>query len=214
VLRKLLIALAILIVLLVIGDFVAKAYATSQLRDRAESHVRGATSASASISSFPFTLRLLIAGQVQKVHVSVSPVPAGRVTFTSVSVDLDDVHVDRNRLVNDRQVQLTGLGSGTVTAELSDTEISQLARTTVTFHPGRVTVSAAGLDVAATVQVNQGSLSFGGLRLPLQIRIPRAPLFPCDATSAVVKEGAVELSCTVHQVPAELAGVTVKADAR
>lgn len=208
--RRLVIALAILLVVLVVGDFVAKAYATSQLRDRAERAVRGATSSTASISSFPFTGRLLLAGSVPKVDVRVGPVVAGRVTFASVSVDLHDVHVDRNRLINDRQVQLTGLGSGTVTAELTDTEVSRLAGTRVTFAPGRVMVSAAGVDVAASVQVTNGSMSFGGLRLPIQLRIPRAPLFPCDATSAVVKEGAVDLSCTVHSVPPELVGVTVK----
>ena len=204
------IALAILVVVLVVGDFVVKAYATSQLRDRAERAARGATSASASISSFPFTLRLLVAGSVQEAHIRVGPVTAARVTFASISLDLHDVRVDRNRLINDREVRLTGLGSGTVTAVLTDAEISRLAGTLVVFHPGRVTVSAAGVDVGATVQVTNGSLSFGGLRLPIKFRVPRAPLFPCDATSAVVREGAVDLSCTVHSVPAELAGVTVK----
>jgi len=208
--RKLLIGLAIVVVVLVAGDFVAKAYASSQLRDRAQRAVRGATSASASISSFPFTGRLLVAGQVQNVHVRVSPVAAGRVTFSSVSVDLHDVHVDRNRLINDQQVQLTSLGSGTVTAELSDVEVSRLAGTPITFRPGRVTVSAAGVDVAASVQATDGSLSFGGLRLPIKFRVPRAPLFPCDATGAVVKQGAVDLSCTVHDVPPELVGRTLK----
>jgi len=208
--RKLLIALAIVVVVLVAGDFVAKAYASSQLRDRAQRAVRGATSASSSISSFPFTGRLLVAGQVQNVHVRVSPVAAGRVTFSSVSVDLHDVHVDRNRLINDQQVQLTSLGSGTVTAELSDVEVSRLAGTPITFRPGRVTVSAAGVDVAASVQATDGSLSFGGLRLPIRFRVPRAPLFPCDATRAVVKQGAVDLSCTVHDVPPELVGRTLK----
>jgi hypothetical protein len=208
--RRLLIALAILVVVLIVGDFVAKAYATSQLQDRARKAVRGATSSTASISSFPFTGRLLLAGQVQNVHVRVSPVAAGRVTFSSISVDLHDVHVDRHRLINDQQVQLTGLGSGTATAELSDAEVSRLAGTRVTFRPGRVTVSAAGIDVGATVQVTDGTLSFGGLRLPISFRVPHAPMFPCDATSAVVKQGAVDLSCTVHQVPPELAGVTVK----
>ena len=208
--RKLLIALAIVVVVLVAGDFVAKAYASSQLRDRAQRAVRGATSASSSISSFPFTGRLLVAGQVQNVHVRVSPVAAGRVTFSSVSVDLHDVHVDRNRLINDQQVQLTSLGSGTVTAELSDVEVSRLAGTPITSRPGRVTVSAAGVDVAASVQATDGSLSFGGLRLPIKFRVPRAPLFPCDATSAVVKQGAVDLSCTVHQVPPELVGRTLR----
>ena len=208
--RKLLIGLAIVVVVLVAGDFVAKAYASSQLRDRAQRAVRGATSASSSISSFPFTGRLLVAGQVQNVHVRVSPVAAGRVTFSSVSVDLHDVHVDRNRLINDQQVQLTSLGSGTVTAELSDVEVSRLAGTPITFRPGRVTVSAAGVDVAASMQATDGSLSFGGLRLPIKFRVPRAPLFPCDATRAVVKQGAVDLSCTVHDVPPELVGRTLK----
>jgi hypothetical protein len=208
--RKLLILLAILVVILVIGDFVAKAYAEGQLRDRAERAVRGANSSSASISSFPFVGRLLLAGSVQQAHVRVAPVAAGRVTFASVSVDLHDVHVDRNRLINDRKVQLTGLGSGTLTAELTDAEISRLAGTRVSFHPGRVTVSAAGIDVAANVQVTNGSMSFGGLRLPIKFKIPRAPLFPCDATSSVVKEGAVDLSCTVHDVPPELVGKALK----
>ena len=54
------------------------------------------------------------------------------------------------------------------------------------------------------------SMSFGGVRLPIKFRIPRAPLFPCDATSAVVKQGAVDLSCTVHDVPPELVGRTLK----
>ena len=204
--RKLLVALAVLVVALVAGDFLAKAYATNQLRDRAERAVHGAMSADASISSFPFTGRLLLAGEVQNVHVRVGPVAAGRVTFSSVSVDLHDVHVDRHRLINDRKVQLTGLGRGTVTAELTDAEVSRLVGTPITFRPGRVTVSAAGVDVAATVQVTNGSMSFGGLRLPISFRIPHAPLFPCDATSAVVKQGAVDLSCTVTSVPPELVG--------
>jgi hypothetical protein len=208
--RKLLIAAAILVVFLVVGDFVAKAYATGQLRDRAQRAVRGATSAGASISSFPFTARLLLAGQVSQAHVRVGPVAAGRVTFTSVAVDLHDVHVDRNHLIRDQQVQLTGLGSGTVTAELSDAEVSRLAGTRVTFLPGRVTVSAAGIELAATVQVTDGSMSLGGLRLPIKFKVPHAPLFPCDATEAVVVQGAVDLSCSVHDVPPELVGKTLK----
>ena len=171
--RRLLIALAILLVVLTVGDFVAKAYATTQLRDRAQAAVRGATTSSASISSFPFTGRLLVAGSVQK-------------------------------------VQLTGLGSGTVTAELTDVEISRLAGTRVSFRPGQASVDVAGSAVGATVQVTNGTMSFGGARLPFQFRVPRAPLFPCDATSAKVVQGAVELSCTVHNVPAELVGKTLK----
>ncbi|MBV8386184.1 MAG: hypothetical protein JO155_05270, partial [Acidimicrobiia bacterium] len=58
----------------------------------------------------------------------------------------------------------------------------------------------------ASVQISDGSMSFAGLHIPLKFKIPRAPLFPCDATNAVVKQGAVDVSCTVHEVPTELVG--------
>ena len=112
--RRLLIVLVVVLVvlgiLLVGADFAAKAYATNQLRDRAEAAVRAATSSSASITSFPFLGRLLIAGSVQEVRVQVGPAAAGRLTFASVAVDLHDVHVDRNRLIRQREVRLTGIG--------------------------------------------------------------------------------------------------------
>ncbi|MBV8160691.1 MAG: LmeA family phospholipid-binding protein [Acidimicrobiia bacterium] len=209
--RRLVVALAVIVVILVVGDFVAKAYAATQLRDRALQAVRGATSSSASISSFPFVGRLLVAGSVPGVQVRVGPVTAGRVTFASVDVDLRDVRIDRNRLINDREVRLTALGSGTVTAELTDTEVSRLIGVPVSFSPGRVSVRAEGVDLGATVNVTNGTMSFGGIPLPIRLRVPRASLFPCDATSAVVVQGAVDLSCSVHNVPTELIGRSVKA---
>src|SRR4051812_3859031 len=210
--RKLLVALAILLLFLVIGDFIAKAYAESQLKDRAEAAVRGATSSSASISSFPFTGRLLLGGSVQKVHVRVAPVIAGRVTFSSVAVDLHDVHVDRDLLINDQKVRLTSIGSGTVTAEITDDEITRLAGVPLSFTSGRATLRARGIDVSAQLSAANGNLVIGGAEgVPIRVRIPRAPLFPCDASKAVLEQGKVVLSCTVDHVPRELVGVTVKA---
>jgi DUF2993 family protein len=204
--RRLLVVLAVLLVLLVAGDFVGRAVATSELRDRAKAAVRGATSSSASISSFPFLGRLLVAGSVENVHVRVGPVVAGRLTFTSVAVDLEDVRVDRDRLIREQSVRLTGLGRGTVTAEISEAEISRLAGVPISFTPGRASVRAEGASVSGGAQMAGGSLVLTGVQAPLRVRIPRAPLFPCDATRAVVKQGAVEVSCTVRHVPAELAG--------
>ena len=46
----------------------------------------------------------------------------------------------------------------------------------------------------------------------MPLRIPRGPLFPCDATRAVARQGVVEVSCTISRVPPELVGnVSVKA---
>ena len=210
--RRLLIAVAILVVVLVIGDFVAKAYATGQLRDRAKRAARGATSSSASISSFPFTARLLIAGQVQEARVRVGPVVAGRVTFASVSVDLNDVHVDRNKLINDRKVRLTSIGSGTVTAEITDAELSRLAGVQLSSTPGQIRVRARGTEVTGQVSATGGNLLIEGEGgAALHLRVPRAPLFPCDATKAVPEQGKIVVSCTIDRVPPELSGVTVHA---
>ena len=202
--RRLLIALVALVVILLVGDFVAKAYAATQLKDRARAAVRGSTSSDGSITSFPFLGRLLLFGRVQEVKVSVGPVVAGRVTFSSIAVDLHDVHVDRNQLIKQRTVRLTGLGSGTVTAVLTDAEISRLAGVPLTFTPGRVNVTVHGVSVSGAVQVENGILVLGNAASPVRVRIPRAPLFACDATSAVVQQGQVEASCTIHDIPPEL----------
>ena len=54
-------------------------------------------------------------------------------------------------------------------------------------------------------------LVIGGAQgVPIRVRIPRAPLFPFDASKAVLAQGKVVLSCTVNRVPPELVGVTVK----
>ncbi|MCU1450479.1 MAG: hypothetical protein JWP02_2649 [Acidimicrobiales bacterium] len=204
--RRLVIALAVVVLLLVAGDFVAKAYATNQLRDRARAAVRGATSSSASITSFPFLGRLLVAGSVQDARVRVGPVVAGRVTFASVAVDLHDVRVDRNRLINEQKVRLTSIGSGTVTAELTAAEVSRLLGAPVSFEPGRVTVGIRGVSVSAPVSVVDSSLVLGGGQAPLRLKVPHAPLFPCDATQAVARQGVVEVSCTGNRVPPELVG--------
>jgi DUF2993 family protein len=202
--RRLVVALVVAVLVLVAGDFVAKAYATNQLRDRAEAAVRGATSSSASITSFPFLGRLLVAGSVQEVGVRVGPVVAGRVTFASIAVDLHDVHIDRDRLINERKVRLTSIGSGTVTAELTAAEVSRLAGLPVSFEPGRVTVGIRGVSASAPVSVVNGSLVLGSGQAAVRLKVPHAPLFPCDATTAVARQGVVEVSCTVNRVPPEL----------
>ena len=202
--RRLLFVLGALVALLVVADFAARAVATNELRARARDRVEGARASEASIQSFPFLGRLLIAGSVSHVEVKVKPVGAGRLTFDFVDVDLHGVHVDRNRLLRERSVQLTGLRRGTVTAEVSDAEISRLAHVTITFSPGRAAVTVAGVRVSAPVSIRAGLLTIGQGARALQVRIPRGPLMACDATSVVVRQGVIDLSCTVHDVPVEL----------
>jgi len=202
--RRVLLVVVALIVLLVGADFATRAVAATELRDRARQRVQGARDSSASVGTFPFLARLLVAGSIARVHVKVKPVATTRITFDFVDIDLRDVHVDRNRVLRDRSVQLTGLGSGTVTAEVSQEEISRLAHVTVTFSPGRPAVTIGGLQASAPVGVTRGQLTIGAGRAALHVTIPRGPLMACDATSVVVRQGVLDLSCTIHDVPPEL----------
>src|SRR5437870_4802461 len=61
-----------------------------------------------------------------------------------------------------------------------------------------------GVRTTAPVSVNRGLLTIGSGATGLHIRIPRGPLMACDATSVVVRQGVIDLSCTVHDVPVEL----------
>src|SRR5205823_14407735 len=119
---------------------------------------------------------------------------------------------DRGRLINGRKVRLASIGSGTVTAGLTAAGVSRLVGVPVSFEPGRVTVGIRGVSVTAPVSVVDSSLVLGSGQVPLRLKVPHAPLFPCDATQAVARQGVVEVSCTINRVPPELVG-TVSARA-
>ena len=122
------------------------------------------------------------------------------------------MHVDRDLLINDQKVRLTSIGSGTVAAEITDDEISRLAGVPLSFSPGRASLGTSSAQISAQLSAANGNLVIGGAQgVPIRVRIPRAPLFPCDASKAVLEQGKVVLSCTVNRVPPELVGVTVKA---
>ena len=74
-------------VVLVAADFVLRTLAARELRDRARERVPGARDSSASIQSFPFFGRLLVAGSVSRVHVKVEPVGAGPIDTEIWSLD-------------------------------------------------------------------------------------------------------------------------------
>ena len=202
--RRLILVLGVLLVILVAGDLVARAVATAELRDRARDRVAGAKDSDASIESFPFLGRLLASGTVSRVRVKVSPVASGAVTFSFVEVDLRGVRVDRGRLFRDRKVELTSLKSGKVTVELSQAEVSRLAKVPITFAPGRASVTRAGISASANLSMESGVLVLAAGPAPIRIRVPRAALQTCEATSVTVKAGAADLSCTITRIPAEL----------
>ena len=110
--RKLLLAAALIVVLLVVADLGARQVAEEQIADRvaAAQGVRG--QARVEIESFPFLGRLLASGTVTDLSVSVDDVQAERLRFATVAVDLDRVRISRSDLLSDRRVVLQDAGRG------------------------------------------------------------------------------------------------------
>ncbi|MDQ6927357.1 MAG: DUF2993 domain-containing protein [Actinomycetota bacterium] len=203
--RKIFFVLLMAVVgLLVAADFGARAAAANQLQHNLQKGVPSATSASVEIDSFPFLGRLLASGQVSTVHATVTDVDAGALKLARVTVDLHDVHIDRQALAGQRRVELTSIGKGTATAEITQEELSTALHVPVRFSNGKVAVRAGPLQATAkvTVQDNVIRLTAGPVSLPA-IRIPKAPLLPCVANAEVL-EGRIRVSCTLNQVPEEL----------
>jgi hypothetical protein len=203
--RKVLFLILLLIAgLLVAADLAARAVVADQIENNLRRDVPSATSAHVDIDSFPFLGRLLVSGHVSTLHASATDVDAGPIKLARVRVDLHDVHVDRQQLLNQRRVELTGIGKGTATAEITQEELSDALNVPVRLRSGKVGVRAGPLEATAKVSVQDNVIrvNAGPLSLPA-IRIPEAPLLPCVANAEVL-EGKIRVSCTLNRVPEEL----------
>ena len=196
-----LIYLAVLLGMLSIGDVFVRFWAADQVETRAEQAWDGAASIDASFSGFPFVGRLMAFGRVDKFEVKLREVEGQALKFATVGVVLDGIELDRGRFLRDRKVELTGLESGTVFAEITQEEISNFTGVTVHFRPGRVEVTVAGQSVLAEVEVrdNRVILRPAGL-VALTIPVPTSDYLPCAADGTVL-EGRIRVGCTISEIP-------------
>ena len=201
---RLLVALVVVAVLLTGVDLAAKRAAEQQLADVTHRAVAAAGPTSAQIDSFPFLGRLVVAGRVARVRVRQVGVAAGPLRFGAVSVDLHGVSVDRDRLLRRREVELTGIDRGTVTAELTQEAVSAVLGVQVTFAGGRATARVGGVAVSVAPSSEDGALLLRpAAGRALRLALPPVPLLPC-VDRVAVGDGRAVLACTVHDVPPEL----------
>jgi len=201
--RKILVAVAIIVIIGTGGDLVARKVAEDQLASRVEQRSGPDASAHARIRSFPFVARLLAAADVDGIDVRVDRSLAGALALTSVELDLRGVHVDRHRLLSARRVDITAIDGGTLKATLDGAALSGLAHQRLDIVGTRLEAHVGGEAVTVTPSLEAGGrLVLGAEGLPaVPVRLPRSGLVPCDATSVAVGNGRLVLSCTFRQVP-------------
>lgn len=202
--RRLVVVLVVLGAILSVADVLARQAAEGQLESRLRRAEQDAQDPTVSIHSFPFLGRLLLSGQVSGIRASLAHVEAGPLVFTTVSVELHDVRLDRNRLVGKRQVDLRHVGDGVVEAVIGERALSDALHVPVGLEPGKVTVTVRGREVTASLTVRDDVLSVTVAGLATyRVKVPDAPLLPCIGEGEVV-ERAVKLRCTIHEIPDEL----------
>ncbi len=202
--------LAIVIALLLGGDLAARRAVEVELEQRIRDQVAAEQGVAPQdtkvhVSSFPFLARLGATGDVKTLTASVSDVEVEGFRFATISVDLHDVHIDRESLVFDRQVIVKRIRSGEATAEITQGALREaLDGLPLVLGPGTIGVTVGGLTVSVSAKVTDSvlQLSAAGLDLPA-ITLPSMPLLPC-LTQAEARRGMLHLTCTVTRVPSEL----------
>ena len=186
--RKL-IALGVVVAILGVGDFLAKAYVESGVERSIRAEVQGVGGLDASISSFPFVGRVLFAGEVSHARVTLTDVSGRGIPVSALRLQIDGLRFDRNTLLNRSQLRIIGVDSVEFLAVLSRDDLAAV------LGP-----AAAALELVegTTLAVNGGQVELpGGLR----IAVPSTELLPCDPT-ATVGDQEVVLSCTSDTLPA------------
>ena len=186
-LRTFVIALIALVVLLVAGDFAAKAFAENEIAGQIKSH-GFPKKPSVSIEGFPF-LTQVIGKDIHQVRISSQNIPEGPVDISRISAVMNGIHLNG------------GFSSGTVDKlagsvlvtfpSLAHTLNSRLGPLGALLSSSGLTLSAAGPDevkASLNLLVASGSATWRVTRLSgqdLQVRLVSSSGVPASALSSL-----------------------------
>ncbi|HEV7887427.1 MAG TPA: LmeA family phospholipid-binding protein [Acidimicrobiales bacterium] len=186
-------------------DSAAKAMAESQIEKKARLEAGADARASADIKSFPFLGKLLLSGNAGDITLSMKDVDGRQVRFSTLSIALADVHLDKAKLVTGK-AEITSIRKGVITVGLRAAELEKVVRYPVRVSSGVVTVTVAGRHLTAKPVAAGG----GNVRLEFQgaaavtVPFPQTRLLNCPVSKVDVVEDELRASCEVTQIPPAL----------
>jgi hypothetical protein len=178
-LRVLTIGLLVLIVLAVVGDFVARALAERRLADTLQRELDLDREPSVGIDAFPFTVAL-VEGNIDTITIETNGVASDGIRLERTTLTFKDVEFSLGQLLSGDHRRVT-FGSGRGTARLSDDDLTAALEESgtpaqVEFRNGAVFVSSDRLDgeVEGELAIDDGMLTilpasasqFDGIELP------------------------------------------------
>jgi hypothetical protein len=186
-------------------DVVVRKGVERTMADRIEANTLG-SHAHVSISSFPFSGYLAVAGRVPALRVDVTGVTVEGLRFESIELKVEDLEVDRGRLEHG-QVQVRSIRVGTVVADISQSALDAYAHLPVTLGQGTVGVAGVTAAAHATIAAGEIRVALSNGLASIKVPVPDLDILPCVG-SAQIRPGVLRLSCTFRTVPSFLAHTT------
>lgn len=199
--------LLLLVAIAVVADRLLLAAAENEAERRIDAAV-DADDVRVEVRSLPFLPRLVADGEVERIEVEVDELTQSGVTFDEIEVRLEGLEIDRAQ-ARARRIVVESIDRGTGRIVVGQDELAELVGVTLTLGDGTVTVQ--GVTVTAPVfsvsgtELLIGLEGVGGVTVPL----PTADLVPCSPDVTVVP-GALEMTCTLDEVPALLTRVALE----
>jgi len=193
----LLITLAVLAVLLVIGDQVARAYAQNMIASKIETSSGMSAKPSVTIQGFPF-LTQVAEHDLRTVDISASNVPAGKVTITSIKATATGVHLN------------SGFTSATVDQINGTALITFASLENALGVSGVATISADPAAGPNAIKLSAGAI--GAITGYVKVTGPNEVTVQMGSLSglAALLGGAVPIQNQTFQIPKLPAGLVVR----
>lgn len=210
--RKIVILLVVVLVLAAIVGGLA--YGDLRLRSMAEEHAEQklvealpqARGVEVELDGFPFTLGVLLDGQVEALHVRLASVQEAGLEATDLSLDVETISLDEDALLDEQRLVVTDIGRATAQGFVSDAAVSKLVGQEVRFSPGKAHGVWQGreLEVKASVKGRLVLLSapIPGVP-PVVFPLPPGDVLPCQPELELL-QGKVRLRCSIDELPATL----------
>jgi hypothetical protein len=182
--RKLLIAVGVLVVLLIVIDRVGVVLAEDQISSRIAASYGLPTDPGVSITGFPF-LTQVVSGNYQQIDVTADQIPADGATLHDLNVQLTGVHATISQLLGSGSSMVTAghaTGSAVVSFATVDQRLPDGFR--IAPHGDKLTVtgklSYQGIRVPVSATVTLGVSGSGISVTPQNVSIPGGLNLPVD----------------------------------
>lgn len=196
--------LGVLLGLLAAGDVWARVWAEGQTEKLAEAQLEQVAGVDVTYRGFPFVGRLVVLGRIDAMEVRFDEAVEQGLTLSQAGFELTGIAIDRMAFLQEREVDLADIDTGSVFAEITQEEVSRVLGATVEFQPGLAVVTVAGQTAQASVTIRDNHLVLVLVTgTELAVPIPASAVLPCAAKGTVL-QGRVRVTCTVDTIPSVL----------